>query len=458
MLGQLLNTISILGHWGYLIIFLAAFLESSAFMGLLVPGESVVVLSGFLSSQGYLELGDCLWVIALGAVLGDSVGYGLGKVIGRGYFERHKRLFFLELKHLQKVDIYFQRHGGKTIFFGRFIGLLRAMVPFAAGMSRMPYRRFVFYNVAGGILWAVSFTLLGYFFGQSWQLIENLSGKAGVFILFILLIAAGFAYLYRTLVRKRAEFSEWFLDKYMAFISSPHVKGFIKRHPALVAFIKERLSPAGYLGLHFTVGIAISAVFIWIFAGITEDILTGDPFVVVDRWVISHVLYFRVPLVTDIMKAITQLGGGVLIIIGSLPVLVYLSIKKRFDYLICYTTAIVGGSLLSFVLKIAIHRTRPLGGYWSFPSGHAMVFIIFYGITTYFIIQSLYSWKLRVLVMTVAGFIVFLIGLSRIYLQAHYLSDVLAGFAGGLFWLTICITGLEVYKKKKLWQNNGIYT
>jgi len=150
ILEKLLNTISVLGHWGYLLIFLFAFLESSAFMGLAVPGETVVVLAGFLSSQGYLELGDCLWVIALGAILGDSVGYSLGKLIGRGYIERHKRLLFLKLKHLQRVDGYFQRHGGKTIFFGRFIGFLRAMAPFAAGMSRMPYGRFVIYNVAGG--------------------------------------------------------------------------------------------------------------------------------------------------------------------------------------------------------------------------------------------------------------------------------------------------------------------
>src|SRR4030042_528956 len=107
MIERALSMISLLGHWGYLIIFIAAFLESSAFMGLLVPGESVVVLSGFLASHGYLEIGDLLWVVILGAVLGDSVGYSLGKAIGRGYFERHKRLLFLKEKHLRKVDAYF---------------------------------------------------------------------------------------------------------------------------------------------------------------------------------------------------------------------------------------------------------------------------------------------------------------------------------------------------------------
>jgi membrane-associated phospholipid phosphatase len=87
-------------------------------------------------------------------------------------------------------------------------------------------------------------------------------------------------------------------------------------------------------------------------------------------------------------------------------------------------------------------------GGWSFLSGHGVMSVIFYGIVTYFIVRSMRSWKPRVFIMIIAMFIVFLIGFSRIYLQVHYLSDVIAGYVGGLFWLTICITGLEVYRGK----------
>ena len=446
--------ISLLGHWGYLIIFIAAFLESSAFMGLLVPGESVVVLSGFLASHGYLEIGDLLWVVILGAVLGDSVGYSLGKAIGRGYFERHKRLLFLKEKHLRKVDAYFQKHGGKTIFFGRFIGFLRAMAPFAAGMSRMSYRRFFIYNLAGGILWSVTFTLLGYFFGQSWRLIERWSGRTGVFALFVLLLLVFFSYLYRTLVKRQKEFYGWFRDRYRAFVSNPHIKEFVSRHPPMVAFIRGRLSPGGYLGLHLTAGLAISTVFAWIFGGITEDIMTGDPFVLVDQWVLHHILYFRTPVVTHFMIILTQLGDWRVVTIGSLVIITYLLFKKRFDYLLTYVVAILGGNLLFLILKTVIHRVRPISeaslikaGGWSFPSGHAVVSVIFYGIATYFIVRNINSWKPCAFMIVAATFIVFLIGFSRIYLQVHYLSDIIAGYAGGLFWLTICMTGLEVYRK-----------
>lgn len=456
MVEKILHIVGHLGHWGYLAIFLAAFLESSAFLGLMVPGESIVVIAGLLASQGTLEVGDCLWVIALGAVLGDSVGYSLGKAIGRGYFEKHHRLLLLKEKHIRKVDGYFQRHGGKTVFFGRFVGLLRAMAPFVAGMSRMPYRSFALYNIAGGVLWSVTFTLLGYYFGQSWQLVEKWSGRTGVFILFIVLIVVGFAYLYRKILSRQVEIYGWFQCRYNRFTDSQRIKSFVTRHPEAVAFIRERLSPRSYLGVHLTIGLLVSMVFVWIFGGITEDILTGDPFVVVDKWVISHVLYFGAHPVTEFMKSVTFLGSGVTIASSSVIVIVSLALRKRIDYIAGYLTAILGDSILIVVLKEAIHRPRPITettliqvGGWSFPSGHAMLSIVFYGIISYFIIRDLKSWRLQVLTCTLAGFLVFLIGLSRIYLQVHYLSDIVAGYAGGLFWLSICITGLEVYRRAR---------
>lgn len=456
MSGEISHILGVLGHWGYLAIFLAAFLESSSFMGLIVPGESFAVIAGLLASRGTLELGDCLWVVALGAVLGDSAGYGLGKAIGSGYFEKHRRLLLLKKEHIRKVEGYFRRHGGKTVFFGRFVGLLRAMVPFVAGMSRMPYRRFASYNIAGGVVWSLTFTLLGYFFGQSWQLIEKWSGRAGVFMLFLLLVMVGFAFLYGKLAVRQAEIYGWFWHGYGRLANSRRIKGFVLRHPEAFAFVKERLSTGSYLGLHLTVGLIASAVFVWIFGGVTEDILTGDPFVAVDGWVIGHVLYFRTPSVTAFMKSVTFLGSGKAIALSSVVVIAFLALRRRIDYIAGYLAAILGDSMLIVVLKATIRRPRPAvettlieAGGWSFPSGHAMLSVIFYGIISYFIIRVLKSWRLRVLTGLAAGFTVFLIGMSRIYLQVHYLSDVVAGYAGGLFWLSICVTGLEVYRRAR---------
>ncbi len=456
MIKKLFSIISLLGQWNYLLVFLGAFLESAAFMGFIIPGETIVVLSGVLAFQGYLDLGDCIVVVASGAVLGDTVGYAVGKAVGRGYFEKHKKLLFLKKKHIERADAYFRRHGGKTVFLGRFASFLRAMVPFTAGISRMPYRRFLVYNVAGGITWAVIYTLLGYFFGQSWQLIEKWTGRAGLFIFFIIILVAGSGCLYKIIVKRQEGLYRWFGEKYTGIVSLPPVRGFIERHPRVVIFIRDRLSPGEYLGLHLTIGLILSVIFVWAFGGITEDVLTGDPLVAVDQWVLHNVRYFRTPAVTDLMVAFSQLGRGAFITAGSLAVTAYFSVKRRFDSLVTYSSAILGGSLLVFILKTAIHRVRPMPdhalvkvGGWSFPSGHAMMSVIYYGMIAYFVIRGAHSWRLRVFVVIAAWFLIFLVGLSRIYLQAHYLSDVLAGYAGGLFWLSMCITGLEIYKKKR---------
>jgi undecaprenyl-diphosphatase len=448
----MLKSIGALGHWGYALLFLAPFLESSAFLGLLVPGESVVVLAGFLASHGYLELGDCIFVIALGAILGDSTGYAIGRALGKDYFLKHKRLLLFKRKHLQKVEAYFVRHGGKTIFWGRLVHLLRAMAPFTAGLSAMPYRQFAFFNAAGGILWATAFTLVGYFFGQSWQLIDKWVGRAGVFALFMILVIAGFAYLYNKLDRNRDVFIQWIKGIPTSSLASK----FEQRHPRLVAFVARRLSPSSYLGLHLTIGLSLSAVFIWIFGGITEDVLAGDPFVVVDQWIVARVLYFRSPLANSVMEAVTQLGGTAFIVPCSLGIVAYLFFRRHFDKAAGFAAAILGGSLLNFILKTIIHRPRPISetslmavSGWSFPSGHAMSSVIFYGMITYLMARSVESWRLTAFFVALAGLIVFVIGFSRIYLQVHYLSDVLAGFAGGLFWLSVCVTGLEMYSIKR---------
>lgn len=456
MVENLLNFVGFLGHWTYLVVFLAAFLESSAFMGLLVPGESVVVVAGFLAFQGTLDLGNCLWAVILGAVLGDSAGFGLGNALGRRYFEKHRRLLLLKEKHIRVVDGYFERHGGKTVFFGRFIGLLRAMAPFVAGMSRMPYRRFAPYNIAGGVLWSLAFTLLGYFFGQSWQIVEKWSGRAGAFLLFLLLVAAGFAWLYRTIVRRQAAIFEWFQERYARIADSPRVRTFAEHHPETVAFVKERLSSRSYLGLHLTVGLLASAACMWIFGSITEDILTGEPLATVDQWVLDRVLYFRTPAVTAFMKSATILGNGMAIAIASILVIGMLAVRRRTDQAIGYLVALTGGSALIAVLQTVIRRPRPgaqaalaQAAGWSFPSGNTMLSVLFYGILAYFLVVELRSWRLQVLTGIAAASAVSLVGLSGIYFQLQYLSDVAAGLVGGLFWLTVCITGLEVHRRAR---------
>jgi len=179
VLDSLLATVSRLGHWSYLLIGLGATLESAAFVGLLVPGETLVIFSGFLAAQGLLELGDLIVVVTAGAILGDSIGYELGRRLGRPWLLRSGHWVGVRAEHMARVDSFFARHGGKTVFFGRFIGFLRALAPFVAGSSGMPYRQFLPYNVLGGLLWSMLCVTLGYVCGASWQVAERWIGRIG---------------------------------------------------------------------------------------------------------------------------------------------------------------------------------------------------------------------------------------------------------------------------------------
>ena len=179
MIDYLYHLVNHSGHWAYVVIFIGAALESSAFLGLIVPGESLVLLGGFLAATDVLDVRDLIVIVSVGAVLGDSIGYELGRHFGRPWLGRYGHWVRISPEHLARVDAFFRRHGGKTVLLGRFIGFLRALVPFVAGSSGMHYGEFLLYNALGGVGWAAVTVFLGYPVGHSWPVAERWLGRAG---------------------------------------------------------------------------------------------------------------------------------------------------------------------------------------------------------------------------------------------------------------------------------------
>jgi membrane protein DedA with SNARE-associated domain len=203
VLDYILDLVARLGHWSYLIIFVAAALECAAFFGLLIPGESLMLASGFFAHQGLLEL-DAVFVVGiLGAIVGDNIGYQLGCRLGREWLLRHAGRFGLRPRRLAKAEAFFARHGAKAVFFGRFVGFARALVPFVAGTSRMPYRQFLLYNAIGAVLWTIGCVLLGYFLGASWRVAERWIGRTGLVVGGLLAAAAMGIWIWRWRSRSR---------------------------------------------------------------------------------------------------------------------------------------------------------------------------------------------------------------------------------------------------------------
>jgi len=195
-----------LGHAAYVLIFVVATAESAAFLGLVVPGETLTIFAGFLVSAGVIDLTPTIVAAALGATLGDSIGYEMGRRLGRPWLLRHGGRIGLHGPRLAQVDALFERHGGKTVVLARFIGFLRALAPFVAGASRMPYPRFLVFNVVGASAWAVACVMLGYALGESWWMAERWIGRAGL-IAGTVIVGLFVLWLYRARRRRARSFT-----------------------------------------------------------------------------------------------------------------------------------------------------------------------------------------------------------------------------------------------------------
>ncbi len=447
MLNRLINIVSQLGHWGYLVIFLAVTLESAAFLGFLVPGETLVLLGGFLAAQGMLDWGDLMVLVCIGAVLGDSIGYEAGRYLGPKRLLRFGRWFGLRQKHLERVEKFFRQHGGKAVFFGRFTALLRALTPFVAGSSGMHYLRFFLYNAAGGIVWGTGFTLLGYFVGASWQVVEHWIGQGSAIVGGVLVLLLALVWMWRWLVRHEAGVRRW-SEK---LLGHPRVASFRRRFTPQIAFLQARLTPGGYLGFFLTVATLVMVAATWVFGGIAQDVVAGDPLTVVDRrlalWLHAH----TTPPLTTAMLVISSFASPVAVGAVSLLTAMVLILRRSWHRLLSLVLSVPGGTLLNALLKWMFRRPRPefvhplvhAVGY-SFPSGHTTAAVVLYGLLAVFAVRTLQSWRWRVLAVLAALLLIMLIGYSRMYLGVHYLSDVLAAGAEGVAWLTVCLTAVEM--------------
>lgn len=149
---------------GYLGLFIIVFAESGIFVGFFLPGDSLLFAAGLLASKGVLNPWILIPLLSLAAILGDSAGYWSGKKFGKKLFQRPDSRLFRKERLLQAQQFY-QRHGGKTIVLARFMPFIRTFAPIVAGVADMPYRRFLFFNIFGGIFWVTSLTLAGSYLG-----------------------------------------------------------------------------------------------------------------------------------------------------------------------------------------------------------------------------------------------------------------------------------------------------
>jgi membrane protein DedA with SNARE-associated domain len=195
VLGDLLHLI---GRYGYLVVFFGVMLESA---GVPLPGETVLIAAGALVHRGVLDPGDVLFFGILGAITGDQIGYWIGRRGGRPFVLRWGRYLLVTRERLAQAEAFFARHGGRAVFFARFVAGLRIFGALVAGISRMPWGRFALYNALGGTVWATAAVSLGYFLWASISLVEHWVGRASLLLVAALVLVLLLRWVYRRATR-----------------------------------------------------------------------------------------------------------------------------------------------------------------------------------------------------------------------------------------------------------------
>lgn len=440
-LEQLIEDVSAsLGQWTYLLVGGLAFLETGAFVGLVAPGEFTVILGGAVAGQGDISLPLILAITWFSAWAGDSVSFLLGHRLGRGFLVRHGPRFRIDEKRLKQVEDYFDRHGGKTILVGRFIGLVRALAPFIAGTSHMRYSAFLPYSVLGTGIWATGLILVGYFFSRSLDEVTNIVGTGLVVFGFtvgtIVVIVLTYRWL-REPDNQRRLAAE--MEKRPALRP---LLAFARRVRPQAEFLWNRVTPGG-LGLELTSLLAVLAVGLFVLVSYAS-IVNGDPGPTGGDGTVMRIAEdIRTGWLIDVAKAITELGAAYVVL--PLVGVAAIALAARGHWI--EVSVLVAGMLITVVaadvLKETIERPRPAGGLTdasgdAFPSAHASYSTIYVWLAATVALRLTPGLTARTALITGGVVLAALVGLTRVYLNVHYMSDVSAGWGLGLAAFALC--------------------
>jgi membrane protein DedA with SNARE-associated domain/membrane-associated phospholipid phosphatase len=442
-----------LGQWAYLLVAFMAMAETAAFLGFIAPGEFAIIFGGVLAGEGTLSIALLIGIVWASAVAGDSIGFMLGRRYGRGLLVKHGPRVRLTEERLERVEAYFDRHGGKTIILGRWLGFVRPLMPFTAGSSGFAFRRFLPYDVLSAGAWSATFCLLGYVFWQSFTQLQDIVGKGALLfgVLVVLFVAVHQAIKHLRRPEERRRLAAWIERQAERPLLRPpaavaRVLWRFVLHPVwrLIApplrFVGARLMP-GELGIELTTLLAVAAVSIYLIVLQVNLIETGDSLVGGDRWALDLARDIETGGLTTIAKVASFFGRFGVTLIAVLAASAYFLARRRTTEAFTLVAGFALTEITMQIMKSAVERPRPAGGLvdasgFSYPSGHAALAVSYLAIAL--LLARAGPATRRVAVFSIGLALTVLIGLSRAYLRVHYLSDVGGGWAIGLAAFSLC--------------------
>lgn len=408
-----------------LICFLAAMGEALFLIGLFVPTTVVLVGAGTLVGLGKLDLLPLLVWTSLGATAGDAISYWIGWT----FKDKIKSMWPLNkyTSAIESGEDFFRRHGGKSVFIGRFVPGVKSVVPGIAGMVGMNFGRFTVVNVTSAVAWSIAHIAPGVIAGSVLSAIGQVSVRLALVLGALLLV------IFLSVLLGR-----WLILIILPLFPNAHaalINWFAKRPDRVSQWIAVNFDPAHPRSAGMLASTLLLLLTMPAFFGLVGEIAPGEPMVRADLAILNLFDSLRTPAGDKIMVFMTTLGDGVVLTAITVAVAAYLFAKKAWRRGTGFVIAMVGTAMFVPLFKLLLSRSRPMELYagadsYSFPSGHATLNAVLFGICAVLIAHERSRW-LKAGIFTVMAAYVITIGFSRIYLGAHWMSDVLAGLLFG---------------------------
>lgn len=442
-LDQILPSLQALGVFGYWLIGLGSMFEAFFLTGVVVPGTLIVDAGGILVQRGLLDFFDLVWFVAIGSVLGSEMSYWTGK-LAMSRLPGRRRIG--DSSAFVRAHGLFEKRGGMALVIGRFLGPVAGLVPLVAGMAGMDRRQFLVWNIAGSIPYALTHVAIGCFLGD---VMGGIGGSltrgavlAGIVLLTLLVL---WSILYSAL--RLLPFAWAVVSAALRNLADvPAARRWIEAHPVAAAWVAARLDRTAFSGRTLSL---LAVIFVYIgvvWLDSVLEFLAGDPLLQLDTRLAQLIHHFQSPVPIRIASLITAAGSWQVVLPVLVAALIWLLTGGRGALATGLAVSVIGNTLSVAALKLVFGRPRPPLGFFaetsgSFPSGHAAASVAAYGMLMYVVWRT---GRLRAhSALLLAGLVAFAIGVSRIYLIEHYLSDVLNGWLVGALWVTVGVAVAE---------------
>lgn len=426
-----MNWQQLIQTFGYPLVALGIGLES---MGIPVPGETFLLIGAAISANGQLNIGLVIFCAALGSVVGNHIAYYLASRYGQDILNR---VTHFNPDHLKRGEMFFVKHGPKTVFLARFVPMLRMIAAYLAGINKMPARTFFLYNLLGGVAWALVMGSVGFFFGKNLHIIEVWIRNIGVMLAVILVLGATLFWLNRRWRRSEADF--WF-----------------SRTGAVILMFQQLWQHTLRRGRS---GIAIYGLVLlacgWLFASLTDDWLDKEPELYRMDHALTEWLHGGISETPLWIEGIGLLGDLRVLLLIGLGVAGWKFARSEQQVAVLTLLNLLGAIIVGLLFQLWLKRPLPPSSEqvwqltaYAFPYLPSLMSVVIYGWMAYLWGENR-AWGNRVNAGTITGFVIISVSLFGLYIGQARLSDVLAGLMLGVLWL-----GLLVGFKQ--WQANSV--